>query len=50
MLLGIGPLIEDKRFRRITDPDVFTAVANTVPVLASWLPVMDPISGTRPSR
>jgi len=48
MLLAIGPLIEDKRFRRVTDPDVFTAVANTVPVLASWLPVMDPISGIYP--
>jgi 2-polyprenyl-6-methoxyphenol hydroxylase-like FAD-dependent oxidoreductase len=44
MLLTIAPLTEDKRFRRVTDPDVFTAVANTVPVLASWLPVMDPIS------
>ena len=48
MLLAIGPLIEDKRFRRVTDPDVFTAVANTVPVLAPWLPVMDPISGIYP--
>jgi 2-polyprenyl-6-methoxyphenol hydroxylase-like FAD-dependent oxidoreductase len=48
MLLAICPLIEDKRFRRVTDPDVFTAVANTVPVLASWLPVMDPISDIYP--
>ena len=48
MLLAIGPLNEDKRFRRVTDPDVFTAVANTVPVLAPWLPVMDPISGIYP--
>jgi 2-polyprenyl-6-methoxyphenol hydroxylase-like FAD-dependent oxidoreductase len=48
MLLAIGPLIEDKRFRRVTDPDVFTAVANTVAVLASWLPVMDPISDIYP--
>jgi flavin-dependent dehydrogenase len=48
MLLAIGPLIEDKRFRRVTDPGVFTAVANTVPVLARWLPVMDPISGIYP--
>jgi len=47
MLLVIAPLTEDKRFRRVTDPDVFTAVANTVPVLASWLPVMDPISDYR---
>ncbi len=37
MLLAIGPLMEDKRFRRVTDPGVFTAVANTVPVLARWV-------------
>jgi 2-polyprenyl-6-methoxyphenol hydroxylase-like FAD-dependent oxidoreductase len=48
MLLAIGPLIEDKRFRRVTHPDVFTAVASTVPALASWLPVMDPISDIYP--
>jgi hypothetical protein len=48
MLLAIGPLIEDKRFRRVTDPGVFTAVANTVPVLARWLAVMDPISDIYP--
>ena len=48
MFLAICPLIEDKRFRRVTDPGVFTAVANTVPVLARWLPVMDPISGIYP--
>jgi 2-polyprenyl-6-methoxyphenol hydroxylase-like FAD-dependent oxidoreductase len=48
MLLAIGPLVEDKRFRRVTDPDVFTAVVSTVPALAAWLPVMDPISGIYP--
>jgi len=48
MLLAIGPLVEDKRFRRVTDPGVFTAVASTVPALAPWLPVMDPISGVYP--
>jgi hypothetical protein len=48
MLLTIAPLMEDKRFRRVTDPGVFTAVANTVPVLARWLPVMTPISGIYP--
>ena len=48
MLLTIAPLIEDERFRRVTDPAVFTAVAGTVPVLARWLPVMDPISGIYP--
>jgi len=48
MLLAICPLTEDKRFRRVADPDVFTAVAGTVPVLTSWLLVMDPISGIYP--
>jgi len=48
MLLVIAPLAEDHRFRRVTDPGVFTAVAGTVPVLARWLPVMDPISGIYP--
>jgi hypothetical protein len=48
MLLAIAPLVEDKRFRRVADPAVFTAVVNTVPVLARWLPVMDPISGIYP--
>jgi hypothetical protein len=48
MLLAIAPLTEDKRFRRVTGPGVFTAVAGTVPVLGRWLPVMDPISGIYP--
>jgi len=48
MLLAIAPLTEDRRFRRVADPDVFTAVAGTVPVLASWLAVMDPISDIYP--
>jgi 2-polyprenyl-6-methoxyphenol hydroxylase-like FAD-dependent oxidoreductase len=48
MLLTICPLAEDKRFRRLADPGVFTAVANTVPMLARWLPAMDPISGIYP--
>src|SRR6202034_22041 len=48
MLLVIAPLAEDKRFRRVTDSGVFTAVANTVPVLARWLAVLDPISDIYP--
>jgi len=48
MLIAIAPLIQDKRFRRVTDPGVFTAVVNTVPGLAPWLPVMDPISDIYP--
>jgi 2-polyprenyl-6-methoxyphenol hydroxylase-like FAD-dependent oxidoreductase len=48
MLLAISPLTEDKRFRRVTDTDVFTAVANIVPPWAQWLRVMDPISDIYP--
>jgi len=48
MLITIAPLTQDKRFRRVSDPDIFTAVAKTVPLLAPWLPVMDPISGIYP--
>ena len=48
MLIAIAPLIQDKRFRRVTDPSVFTAVASTVPALAPWLPVMDPVSEIYP--
>jgi 2-polyprenyl-6-methoxyphenol hydroxylase-like FAD-dependent oxidoreductase len=48
MLITIAPLIQDKRFRGVTDPDVFTAVAKAVPVLAPWLAVMDPISEIYP--
>ena len=48
MLITIAPLIQDKRFRRVTNPDIFTAVAKTVPVLAPWLSVMDPISDIYP--
>jgi hypothetical protein len=45
MLLAIGPLIEDKRFRRVTGPGVFTAVANTVPITLR----LTRFGGVRPS-
>ena len=48
MLITIAPLVQDKRFRRVTDPGVFTAVVKTVPALAPWLPALDPVSGIYP--
>ena len=48
MIVAFGPLVQDKRFRCVTDPDVFTAVASSVPALAPWLAVMAPISGIYP--
>jgi hypothetical protein len=48
MLLAIVPLVEDKRFRAVTDADVFTAVARLVPPFAAWLDVLEPISPVFP--
>jgi 2-polyprenyl-6-methoxyphenol hydroxylase-like FAD-dependent oxidoreductase len=44
MQLAIIPLAADSRFRRLKDPDVFTAVLRTIPACESWLPALDPIS------
>lgn len=44
MQLVVAPLAADRRFRTVTDPDVFTAVLRTVPAFAAWLDVMDPIT------
>ena len=44
MILLIAPLAEDKRFRSVRDPDVFTAVLRAVPVYAGWLDVLEPIT------
>ena len=48
MVLGLAPLAEDKRFRRLADPVAFTALLRTVPVYAGWLEVLEPISGVYP--
>ena len=42
--LAIVPLAVDSRFRRLNDPQVFTAVLRTIPACESWLEVLDPIS------
>jgi hypothetical protein len=46
--LVVAPLAEDHRFRAAREPRVFTAVLRTVPALAAWLDVMDPITGVFP--
>jgi 2-polyprenyl-6-methoxyphenol hydroxylase-like FAD-dependent oxidoreductase len=46
--LVVAPLAADHRFRTARDPRVFTAVLRTVPTYASWLDVMDPITGVFP--
>jgi 2-polyprenyl-6-methoxyphenol hydroxylase-like FAD-dependent oxidoreductase len=44
MLFAIAPLTADRRFRRLTDPDVFAAVLRTVPSFGPWLEVLEPIT------
>ncbi len=48
MLLCIAPLAEDKRFRGVRDPGIFTSVLRTVPTYAAWLDVLEPISPVFP--
>lgn len=48
MVVGICPLTEDARFRRVRDPHVFTEVLRTVAAFRGWLDVMDPISDVFP--
>jgi 2-polyprenyl-6-methoxyphenol hydroxylase-like FAD-dependent oxidoreductase len=44
MQLAIVPLSTDRRFRRLHDPDVFTAVLRTIPACDTWLRILDPVS------
>jgi 2-polyprenyl-6-methoxyphenol hydroxylase-like FAD-dependent oxidoreductase len=48
MQLVVAPLAVDRRFRTLKHPEVFTAVLRTVPTLAGWLDVLDPISDVFP--
>jgi 2-polyprenyl-6-methoxyphenol hydroxylase-like FAD-dependent oxidoreductase len=48
MIVLLAPLSEDKRFRAVRDPDVFTSVVRTVPVHAGWLDVLEPITPIYP--
>jgi 2-polyprenyl-6-methoxyphenol hydroxylase-like FAD-dependent oxidoreductase len=48
MVLVVAPLVEDTRFRALTDPDVLTAVLRTMPTYAAWLDVLEPISDIYP--
>ncbi len=44
MQLALVPLAADRRFTPARNADVFTAVVRTVPLYASWLDVLEPIS------
>ena len=46
--LVVAPLAADHRFRPVREPQVFTAVLRTIPALAAWLEVMDPITDVFP--
>jgi hypothetical protein len=46
--LVVAPLAADHRFRTAREPQVFTAVLRTIPALAAWPDVMDPITGVFP--
>lgn len=48
MVLCIAPLAEDKRFRGVRDPHIFTRVLRTVPTYAAWLDVLEPTSPVFP--
>jgi 2-polyprenyl-6-methoxyphenol hydroxylase-like FAD-dependent oxidoreductase len=48
MVLALVPLVEDRRFRSAARADVFTAVVRSVPLHASWLDVLEPISPVFP--
>ncbi len=48
MVVLLAPLAEDKRFRGVHDPDVFTAVLRTIPVYSGWLDALEPISPIYP--
>ncbi|HEU5033532.1 MAG TPA: FAD-dependent oxidoreductase [Mycobacteriales bacterium] len=44
MQMAICPLVEDKRFRTVTDVDVYTNVLRRIGPLAPWLDVLQPIT------
>ncbi len=46
--LCLVPPAEDRSFKAVRDPAVFTAVARTVPQAAAWLDVMDPETDVYP--
>lgn len=48
MQMAVVPLVEDKRFRAVTDPDVYSSVLRLVSPLALWLDVLEPITGIFP--
>lgn len=47
-VMTIAPLVEDKRFRAVTDPKTFEAVLCSVPALSPWVAAMTPTSDVFP--
>ncbi len=45
VLIAVAPLVEDKRFRAIRDPNVHDAVTRTIAPFRPWLDVLQPTSG-----
>jgi hypothetical protein len=43
MVFALAPLTGDRRFRSVTDPDIYAAVLRTVPVFAALLDVLEPV-------
>ena len=48
MLLAVIPLALDHRFKTVRYPEVFTAVLRLLPLYASWLDALEPITGVYP--
>ena len=48
MGLCLVPLTEDREFKAVRHPTTFTAVARTLPEVAAWLDVIDPMSDIYP--
>jgi 2-polyprenyl-6-methoxyphenol hydroxylase-like FAD-dependent oxidoreductase len=48
MQLAVVPLAEDRRFKTLRYPEVFTAVLRTIPTFAAWLDVLDPLTEVFP--
>ncbi|MDT7746160.1 MAG: hypothetical protein QOE59_5238 [Actinomycetota bacterium] len=45
LVFAVAPLLQDKRFRPVTQPHVFDAVLRTVPPFVPWLDIAEPTTG-----
>jgi 2-polyprenyl-6-methoxyphenol hydroxylase-like FAD-dependent oxidoreductase len=48
VIMAVAPLVEDRRFARLVEPEVHEAVLRTIPALAPWLDVLEPVSRVYP--